>query len=104
MVATQLNPTQLYLLQLFSFSQTEESQLDLQKVLQSYYQEKVAKRANELWDKLTETKVESPGSLSGILPLRRLSDMSNLCKFLQLEIPVGMFPSNLFCDKERKNN
>ena len=52
MVATQLNPTQLYLLQLFSFSQTEESQLDLQNVLLSYYKEKVAKRANELWDKL----------------------------------------------------
>jgi hypothetical protein len=52
MVATQLNPTQLYLLQLFSFSQTKESQLDLQNVLLAYYQEKVMKRANELWDKL----------------------------------------------------
>ena len=52
MVATQLNPTQLYLLQLFSFSKTKESQLDLQNVLRSYYQEKVAKRENELWDKL----------------------------------------------------
>ena len=52
MVATQLNPTQLYLLQLFSFSQTKESQLDLQNVLRTYYHDKVAKRANELWDKL----------------------------------------------------
>ena len=52
MVATQLNPTQLYLLQLFSFSQTKESQLDFQNVLLAYYQEKVTKRANELWDKL----------------------------------------------------
>ena len=52
MVATQLNPTQLYLLQLFSFSQTKESQLDLQNILRTYYHDKVAKRANELWDKL----------------------------------------------------
>ena len=57
---------------------------------------------NELCDKLTETKVESAGNLSGILPLRRLSDMSNVCKFLQLEMPAGMLPSNLLCDKERK--
>ena len=52
MVATQLNPTQLYLLQLFSFSQTKESQQDLQNVLRSYYHEKVEKRANELWEQL----------------------------------------------------
>ena len=52
MVATQLNPTQLYLLQLFSFSKTKESQLDLQNVLRSYYYEKVAKRADQLWEEL----------------------------------------------------
>ena len=70
MVATQLNPTQLYLLQLFSFSQTEESQLDLQKVLQSYYQDKVAKRANELWDKLelNQQKLDEMSSIHERLP------------------------------------
>lgn len=52
MVATQLNSIQLYLLQLFSFSQTEESKLELQNVVLSYYQNKVSKRANELWKKL----------------------------------------------------
>jgi len=48
MVATQLNSTQLYLLQLFSFSH----KLELQNVVLSYYQNKVSKRANELWKKL----------------------------------------------------
>ena len=70
MVATQLNPTQLYLLQLFSFSKTKESQLDLQNVLRSYYQEKVAKRANELWDKLdlNQQKLDEMCSIHERLP------------------------------------
>ena len=49
---TTFNPTQLYLLQLFSFSTTEETKQELQNLLSSYYSEKVSKRANELWDKL----------------------------------------------------
>lgn len=70
MVTTQLNPTQLYLLQLFSFSNTEESQLELQKVLLSYYQKKVAKRANELWDKLDldQQKLEEMCNIHDRLP------------------------------------
>ena len=70
MAATHLNPTQLYLLQLFSFCQTEESQLDLQNVLRSYYQERVAKRANELWDKLNldQEKLDEMCSIHERLP------------------------------------
>lgn len=70
MVATQLNPTQLYLLQSFSFSQTKESQLDLQNVLLAYYQEKVMKRANELWDKLEldQQKLDEMCSIHERLP------------------------------------
>lgn len=70
MVATQLNPTQLYLLQLFSFSNTKESQLDLQNVLRNYYQQKVAKRANELWNKLdmNQDKLDEMCSIHERLP------------------------------------
>ena len=74
-IATQLNPTQLYLLQLFSFSQTEESQLDLQNVLLSYYKEKVAKRANELWDKLD-------------LDQHKLDEMCSIHERLSLSIKI----------------
>ena len=61
---------QLYLLQLFSFSQTKESQLDLQNVLQSYYRAKVAKRADELWDKLDldQQKLDEMCSIHERLP------------------------------------
>lgn len=52
METTVFNPTQLYLLQLFSFSTTEVSKRELQDVLTKYYSEKVNKRANELWEKL----------------------------------------------------
>ena len=70
MVATQLNPTQLYLLQLFSFSKTKESQLDLQNTLRSYYHEKVATRANELWNKLDldQQKLDDMCSIHERLP------------------------------------
>jgi hypothetical protein len=52
METTVFNPTQLYLLQLFSYSKTEETKQELQKLLTAYYREKVNKRANELWEKL----------------------------------------------------
>ena len=52
MQTTKLNPTQLYILQLFSFSDREETKHDLQKVLTRYYSEKVNKRATELWNQL----------------------------------------------------
>jgi hypothetical protein len=50
MEATVLNPTQLYLLQLFSFSTREETQKELQQQLMAFYRDKVNKRANELWE------------------------------------------------------
>jgi hypothetical protein len=52
MATTVFNPTQLYLLQLFSFSTTEDSKRELQDVLTNYYSKKVSQRANELWDKM----------------------------------------------------
>lgn len=70
MVATQLNPTQMYLLQLFSFSQTKENQKDLQSVLLDYYRQKVNTRASELWDKLNldQQKLEEMCSIHERLP------------------------------------
>ena len=70
MVATQLNPTQMYLLQLFSFSQTKENQKDLQSVLLEYYRQKVSARASELWDKLDldQQKLEEMCSIHERLP------------------------------------
>ena len=70
MIATQLNPTQKYLLQLFSFSQTEESQQDLQRVLLNYYRQKVQNRAGELWDKLNldQQKLDELCSIHERLP------------------------------------
>lgn len=50
--STKLNTTQLYLLQLFAHSDSEETKRDLQNVLTQFYREKVNKRASELWDKL----------------------------------------------------
>jgi len=70
MTTTVFNPTQLYLLQLFAFSTTEESKRELQNALSSYYSEKVSKRANELWDKmkLDQQKLDSLCSIHERLP------------------------------------
>lgn len=70
MTATQLNPTQLYLLQLFAFSQTKESQQDLQTTLRNYYQQKVVNRAAELWDKMgmNQQKLDEMCSIHERLP------------------------------------
>lgn len=72
METTVFNPTQLYLLQLFSFSTTEDSKRELQDVLTSYYSEKVSKRANELWEKmeLNQQKLDSLCSIHERLPYR----------------------------------
>ena len=69
---TTFNSTQLYLLQLFSFSTTEETKRELQDILSSYYSEKVSKRANEIWDKmeLDQQKLDAICNIHERLPYR----------------------------------
>lgn len=70
MNTTVLNPTQMYLLQIFSFSKTEESKRELQNLLTTYYREKVSKRAEELWNemKLDQDKLDAMCSIHERLP------------------------------------
>ena len=65
METKQLNASQLYLLQLFSFAESEESKADLQKVLVQYYKEKVSTRASQLWNQLNLNQ-QKLDKLSGI--------------------------------------
>uniref|UniRef100_A0AB33ITT7 Uncharacterized protein n=1 Tax=Prevotella sp. GTC17253 TaxID=3236793 RepID=A0AB33ITT7_9BACT len=57
---TIFNPTQLHLLKLFSFNETEEELAELKTALMDFYQKKLDKRLNELWDKgeITDEKLE----------------------------------------------
>lgn len=72
MEATVLNPTQLYLLQLFSFSTREETQKELQQQLMAFYRDKVNKRANELWEQmgLNQEKLDAMCSIHERLPYK----------------------------------
>ena len=45
-----LNPSQLYILQLFAENKTEEDFKELQSVLLDYYQKKLDKAADSFWD------------------------------------------------------
>lgn len=53
MVSTQMNPTQLMLLQMFSFDPTEETKRDLQTILSNYYFEKLDKMGSEIWQNMS---------------------------------------------------
>lgn len=53
MVSTQMNPTQLMLLQMFSFDPTEETKRDLQAILSKYYFEKLDKMGSEIWQSMS---------------------------------------------------
>lgn len=55
MVPTQMNPTQLMLLQMFSFDPTEETKRDLQTILSNYYFEKLDKMGSEIWQTMSLT-------------------------------------------------
>lgn len=48
--ATTLNPTQLHLLKLFSFNNSEEYALEVQDVLTKHFQEKLDAESDRLWD------------------------------------------------------
>lgn len=50
------NPIQLHLLEMFNYCPTEQSMLELKKVLANYYASEVQKEADRLWDE---------GSLNG---------------------------------------
>ena len=55
-----LNPTQLYLLKLFAQNGSEKSLNELKKVLVEYYQKKLNKKLNDLWNDgvITPEKLE----------------------------------------------
>ncbi|MBE6323870.1 MAG: hypothetical protein E7074_02700 [Bacteroidales bacterium] len=72
MEATQLNPVQLQLLQMFAPLRTEEGLRDLQTVLTDYYVQKVSKHATEIWNKmnLDQHKLEELCSIHERLPYK----------------------------------
>jgi hypothetical protein len=50
MEATVLNPTQLFLLQVFSHQNSEEETIEIKNVLRKYYVEKADKKINTIWE------------------------------------------------------
>ena len=72
MEATQLNPIQLQLLQMFSPLRTEKGLRDLQAVLTDFYVKKVSAHANEIWEKmdLNQQKLDELCSIHERLPYK----------------------------------
>ena len=50
MNATQMTPTQIHLLKLFSFDRSESRALEIKEVLMRYFQERLDAEADRLWD------------------------------------------------------
>lgn len=50
MAATSLNPTQLHLLKMFSFSKTEQSLNNIKNALMHYFSQNVDDAMDALWD------------------------------------------------------
>ena len=50
MEATALNPTQMHLLKLFSFNNSESFAREIQSVLTRHFQERLDAEADRLWD------------------------------------------------------
>ena len=50
MEATTLNPTQLHLLKLFSFNNSEEFAREVQLVLTHYFMQQLDEESDRLWD------------------------------------------------------
>ena len=48
--ANTLNPTQMHLLKLFSFNNSEEFALEIKKVLTQHFQEKLDAESDRLWN------------------------------------------------------
>ncbi len=55
-----LNPTQIHLLQMFSFNKRKEDLLELKAFLLDFYRKKVDEESANLWDKLdlNDAKIE----------------------------------------------
>ena len=72
MEATQLNPIQLQLLQMFSPLRTEKGLRDLQAVLTDFYVKKVSTHASEIWEKmdLDQQKLDELCSIHERLPYK----------------------------------
>ena len=72
MEATQLNPIQLQLLQMFSPLRTEKGLRDLQAVLTDFYVKKVGAHASEIWEKmdLNQQKLDELCSIHERLPYK----------------------------------
>ena len=51
METTVLNPTQMHLLKLFSFNNSEEYAREIQTVLTRHFQERLDAESDRLWDK-----------------------------------------------------
>lgn len=62
MNTTPLNPTQKYILQMFSYSPTEQTKQELQEVLTNFYFDKVANMGREIWNKRVK---EGQGRVKG---------------------------------------
>ena len=62
MRATALTPTQMHLLKLFAFNDSETYAREIQLVLTNYFQQQLDKEADRLWD-------------AGILDQRRLDEI-----------------------------
>ena len=50
MNATQITPTQMHLLKLFSFDTSESRALEIKNVLMRYFQNRLDEEADRLWD------------------------------------------------------
>ena len=48
--ATQITPTQMHLLKLFSFDKSESRALEIQEVLMRYFQGRLDAESDRLWD------------------------------------------------------
>ena len=60
-----LNPTQLHLLKLFSFNNSEEYAREIQEVLTTHFQKRLDAEADRLWDE-------------GILDQKRLDEINKM--------------------------
>ena len=65
MEATSLNPTQLHLLKMFSFNNSEEYAREIQEVLTKHFQERLDAETDRLWNE-------------GILDQKRLDEINKM--------------------------
>ena len=50
METIELNPTQMHLLKLFSFNNSEDYAREIQRVLTQHFQDRLDKESDRLWD------------------------------------------------------